>query len=72
MWGKEKLAELLASKQHDGKQLYRSVTPEMALGLPFAPTQVEASYLAWPLLPAAVSRFVPRREDQPRRCGCRH
>ena len=51
MWGKEKLAELLASKEHDGKQLYRNVTPEMALGLPFAPMHVDASYLAWPLLP---------------------
>ena len=51
LWGKEKLAELLQSKQHDGKQLYENVTPEIALGLPFAPMQVDASYLAWPLLP---------------------
>ena len=43
VWGKEKRAELLASKEHDGKELYENVTPEMALGLPFAPTQVEAA-----------------------------
>ena len=51
MWGKEKLAELLASKEHDGKQLYQNVAPKIDLGLPFAPTQVEADYLEWPLLP---------------------
>jgi hypothetical protein len=50
LWGKEKLAELLQSKQHDGKQLYHHLTPEIALGLPFAPAQVEAAYLSWPLL----------------------
>jgi hypothetical protein len=40
----------LQSKQHDGKQLYHHLTPEIALGLPFAPAQVEAAYLSWPLL----------------------
>lgn len=27
------------------------VRPSMPLGLPFAPSRVEASYLSWPLLP---------------------
>jgi predicted helicase len=59
MWGKGKLAELLQSKGHDGKQLYRNVTPEIALGLPFAPAQVEAEYLSWPLLPELFPVFFP-------------
>jgi predicted helicase len=59
MWGKEKLAELLASKEHDGKQLYRKVTPEITLGLPFAPAQVGVDYLSWPLLPELFPVFFP-------------
>jgi hypothetical protein len=59
MWGKEKRAELLAGKEHDGKALYRSVTPELALGLPFTPALVEANYLSWPLLPELFPASFP-------------
>jgi hypothetical protein len=51
LWGKNKRAELVDGKNHDGKAPYQSVEPVLALGLPFAPAQVEAAYLSWPLLP---------------------
>ena len=46
LWGRNKRAELL-----DGPGHYEIVQPVPELGLPFAPAQVEAAYLSWPLLP---------------------
>jgi hypothetical protein len=46
LWGKNKRADLLY-----GGVPYQQLHPVAELGLPFAPAQVEAAYLAWPLLP---------------------
>jgi hypothetical protein len=51
LWGRNKRAELLEGKEHDGSAPYQTVAPELALGLPFSPAQVNAEYLSWPLLP---------------------
>lgn len=51
LWGKEKRDQLLAEATGGSKPKYETVQPPMPLGLPFAPSQLEASYLSWPLLP---------------------
>jgi hypothetical protein len=44
-WGKNKRLDLLY-----GDSPYQELHPLAELGLPFAPAQVEAAYLSWPLL----------------------
>jgi predicted helicase len=51
LWGKEKRDRLLADSRGESTPKYETVRPTMPLGLPFAPSRVEASYLSWPLLP---------------------
>jgi hypothetical protein len=51
LWGKEKRDQLLAEAADSGRPNYQPVRPSMPLGLPFAPSRVESSYLLWPLLP---------------------
>lgn len=51
LWGRTKRAQLLEALDQPDALLYQSVTPALGLGLPFLPAQVEANYLAWPLLP---------------------
>ena len=51
LWGKTKRQQLLESADQNGKELYRELNPPLNLGLPLAPTQTDAGYLAWPLLP---------------------
>jgi hypothetical protein len=50
MWGQTKRADLLASLEGFGPQLYDELTPARPLGLPFRPLGSEQGYLAWPLL----------------------
>ncbi|MEI8167323.1 MAG: N-6 DNA methylase, partial [Chloroflexales bacterium] len=50
LWGKTKRAELLDSLTQPLAEPYTTLQPSLALGLPFAPTHVDAAYLAWPLL----------------------
>jgi hypothetical protein len=54
LWGRNKRAELL-----DGPCHYEIVRPVPKLGLPFAPAQVEAAYLSWPLLPELFPKSFP-------------
>jgi len=54
VWGRNKRAELL-----DGPGHYEIVQPVPELGLPFAPAQVEAAYLFWPLLPELFPKSFP-------------
>jgi hypothetical protein len=57
-WGKNKRKELLESAHREhAKTLYHEVSPPLDLGLPFAPTQVNAAYLSWPLLPDLFPQF---------------
>jgi hypothetical protein len=53
-WGKNKRADLL-----DGGAPYQKLHPVPELGLPFAPAQVEAAYLSWPLLPDLFPASFP-------------
>jgi hypothetical protein len=51
LWGKTKRQQLLETAAQDGQSLYQQLEPPLELGLPFAPSQVNTAYLAWPLLP---------------------
>ena len=51
LWGKTKRQQLLDTAAQQGEALYEKLTPPLDLGLPFAPAQVTAGYLQWPLLP---------------------
>jgi hypothetical protein len=59
VWGKEKRAQLLAEAAGESTPSYEIVQPAMPLGLPFAPSQLEASYLSWPLLPGLFPVSFP-------------
>ncbi len=51
LWGTNKLNTLLETAQQSEVDLYGEVTPELQLGLPFRPTNVQADYLTWPTFP---------------------
>lgn len=59
LWGKTKRQQLLETASQEGKDLYQKLNPPLELGLPFAPAQVEAGYLAWPLLPHLFALSSP-------------
>jgi hypothetical protein len=50
LWGKAKRAELLASLNKPLKDIYARLTPQLEVGLPFLPTNMESVYFKWPLL----------------------
>ena len=53
LWGKQKRAQLLAEATQAADSpapAYETLTPALALGLPFKPAKFEAAYPAWPLL----------------------
>jgi hypothetical protein len=59
LWGTTKRTQLLESMDQQSKGLYRSVTPDLGLGLPFMPAQVATGYLSWPQLPSLFPTFYP-------------
>ena len=67
LWGKTKRAALLDSLTQPLAEPYTTLQPSLALGLPFAPTHVDAAYLAWPLLtelfPASFPGVKTSRDD---------
>ena len=50
LWGKEKRAELLASLGKRAAKIYETITPAVAVGLPFLPSKTSAGFFKWPLL----------------------
>ena len=58
-WGKLKREELLKSLDQAPAPPYQSLQPPLELGLPFMPMQVQAHYLAWPLLPELLPASFP-------------
>ena len=58
-WGKRKREELLEALEPVSELPYQALQPPLALGLPFMPMQVQAHYLAWPLLPELLPTSFP-------------
>ena len=59
LWGKEKRAELLASADNDGKELYQTLEPAVEIGCPFMPALVATGYMGWPQLPELLPICFP-------------
>ncbi len=51
LWGQTKRADLLVGLSHFSPEMYQTVAPARALGLPFRPLGTNSGYLTWPLLP---------------------
>jgi hypothetical protein len=61
-WGKrkrEELLEALEALEPVSELPYQVLQPPLELGLPFVPMQVQAHYLAWPLLPELLPTSFP-------------
>ena len=50
LWGQAKLSDLTATAEVPAEELYGSISPDLALGLPFVPTTVSKSWPDWPSL----------------------
>ena len=50
LWGQAKPSDLTATAEVPAAELYDSVSPDLALGLPFVPTTVSKSWPDWPSL----------------------
>ena len=59
LWGTAKLADLTATAEARPDDLYDSVEPSLPLGLPFAPTPMNAGWPGWPSLPDLFPSFFP-------------
>ena len=51
VWGKKKLETLSRTAHARPERLYEAVSPELGLGLPFAPTAISRDWFEWPELP---------------------
>ena len=51
LWGQAKRDELTTTAESDPTTLYHHISPNLALGLPFAPTEVNNLWFDWPSLP---------------------
>ena len=56
-WGRAKRSDLLGSLATAGR--YQQVTPDLGVGLPFAPSSFVGEYLGWPMLTALLSASSP-------------
>jgi hypothetical protein len=59
LWGRDKRRQLLDSAEDAPGELYETIAPNLALGLPFAETTVSESYFDWPALPALLPTSFP-------------
>ena len=59
LWGTAKLAELTTTAEARPSELYNSVEPTLPLGLPFAPTAMNARWPEWPALPDLFPASFP-------------
>ena len=67
LWGQAKHNELTATTETQPADLYGSVEPLLALGLPFADLAVSDGWGGLVGVARSVSHVVPRSEDQPGR-----
>ncbi len=57
LWGATKRDALAAEAASGGTPAYETLSPPLALGLPFMPAAVAGTYLSWPLLPELLPTF---------------
>ena len=59
LWGQTKLSDLTATAEKGPNELYDSVEPSLALGLPFAPMVVSGGWADWPQLMDLIPTSFP-------------
>ena len=59
LWGQSKHDELTETAEANPYTLYEDLSPDLALGLPFAPMTVSSSWFDWPSLPDLFARSFP-------------
>ena len=59
LWGQTKLAELTATAEVPVSEMYESISPDLALGLPFFPTKVSDFWSKWPSLTELLPTSFP-------------
>ena len=59
LWGTTKLADLTATAEARPDELYEGFEPSLPLGLPFAPTTMNAGWPEWPTLPDLFPVYFP-------------
>ena len=64
LWGQAKLSDLTATAEVPAGELYDSMSPDLALGLPFVPTTVSKSWPDWPSLIDLFQTSFPGAEDK--------
>ena len=64
LWGQAKLSDLTATAEVPAGELYDSISPDLALGLPFVPTTVSKSWPGWPSLIDLLPTSFPGSEDK--------
>jgi len=58
-WGKTKLNDIDPSQSDPSTEAYHALAPDLAIGLPFSPSKIGNTYLAWPLLPELFPASFP-------------
>ena len=59
LWGPNKLKELTETAETEPKVLYGTISPVLALGLPFAAMKIGDSWTDWPTLPDVFPATFP-------------
>ncbi len=59
LWGQAKREDLKATAETEAAVLYDAVSPNLALGLPFGPMEVNNLWFDWPALPDLFSTAFP-------------
>ena len=59
LWGQAKHEDLRATAETEAAVLYDAVSPNLALGLPFGPMEVNNLWFDWPALPDLFSTAFP-------------
>ena len=59
LWGQGKREELAATAESESSAIYARISPNLALGLPFSPTEVNNLWFDWPSLPNLFPSSFP-------------
>jgi hypothetical protein len=68
LWGRDKLEQIATTDFEVLPEKYQQIEPVLEIGLPFAPTQVDVDYIAWPefteLFPVYFSGVTTGRDEE--------
>jgi hypothetical protein len=59
LWGKNKRSELLKTLKEPSDAIYKTLKPQVEVGLPFLPSETGSAFFKWPLLPELFPASFP-------------